>query len=47
MHCHRVRDDDEAWQRLETYLEEHSDAEISHGLCPECLAKYYPDESAA
>ena len=44
MHCHRIRNDQEAWQRLELYLEEHSEAQFSHGLCPECLEKYYPEE---
>jgi phosphoserine phosphatase RsbU/P len=43
MHCHKIRNDSESWQRLEIYLEEHSDAQFSHGLCPECLEKHYPD----
>jgi len=43
MHCHRIRDDQESWQRLEKYLSDHSDAQFSHGLCPECLEKHYPD----
>ena len=42
MHCHKIRDDQESWQRLEEYIQEHSDAQFSHGLCPECLEKYYP-----
>lgn len=37
--CHKVRDDDGYWQRLELYLRDHSRAEISHGICPECYAK--------
>ena len=43
MHCHKIRSDDNAWQKLESYLEEHSEAKLSHGLCPECLEKYYPE----
>lgn len=43
MHCHRIRDDEEAWQKLEKYIQEHSDAQLSHSLCPDCLAKYYPE----
>jgi len=43
MHCHRIRNDEESWQRIEQYIGEHSDAEFSHGICPECLEKYYPD----
>ena len=41
MHCHKIRTDDKAWQRLESYIEVHSDAKFSHGLCPECLEKHY------
>jgi hypothetical protein len=40
MHCKKIRVNDE-WQPLEQYLGEHSAAELSHGLCPECLQKYY------
>ncbi|NOZ87943.1 MAG: response regulator transcription factor [Deltaproteobacteria bacterium] len=45
MHCHRIRTDDESWEKLEKYICEHSDAQFSHGLCPTCLAKYYPEEA--
>ena len=43
MHCHKIRDDHESWERLEKYISEHSDAHFSHSLCPECIEKYYPD----
>jgi len=42
MHCHKIRNDQESWERLESYLQHHSDAQFSHSLCPECLATYYP-----
>ena len=42
MHCHRIRDDAESWQQLESYIEHHSGAEFSHSLCPECLESHYP-----
>lgn len=42
-HCHRIHTDDDTWQKLESYLESHSEAVLSHGLCEECLEKYYPD----
>ncbi len=42
-HCKKIRDDDDSWQRIEKYIGEHSDAEFSHGICPECLKKYYPE----
>ncbi len=43
MHCHKIRTEEEVWERLETYIEEHSDATLSHGLCPDCMKKYYSD----
>ena len=35
-YCKKIRVDDKYWQQLEGYLTEHSDAEVSHGICPEC-----------
>jgi DNA-binding response OmpR family regulator len=46
MHCHRIRTDREGWQKLEGYLEEHSEAVVSHALCEECLAEFYPEQPA-
>jgi DNA-binding response OmpR family regulator len=43
MHCHKIRNDEDAWQRLESYIQDHSEAEFSHGLCPECFKKHYPE----
>lgn len=43
MHCHKIRDDRAVWERLEHYIAEHSEARFSHGLCPECLEKYCPE----
>jgi DNA-binding response OmpR family regulator len=43
MHCKRIRDEKQIWQRLETYIQDHSAATFSHALCDECLDKYYPD----
>jgi DNA-binding response OmpR family regulator len=43
MHCHRIRDDSETWQRIERYFEAHSEAHFTHSLCPECLERVYPD----
>jgi PAS domain S-box-containing protein len=42
--CKKIRDDQGAWHKLETYLREHSDAEFSHGLCQDCLARLYPED---
>ncbi|MFC1524509.1 PAS domain S-box protein [Thermodesulfobacteriota bacterium] len=41
--CKKIRDDQGSWNRLESYLRDHSDAEISHGVCPECMAEHYPE----
>jgi phosphoserine phosphatase RsbU/P len=36
-YCKKIRSDGDYWQQLESYLAEHSEAEFSHGVCPECL----------
>ncbi|MBJ6725794.1 PDC sensor domain-containing protein [Geomesophilobacter sediminis] len=41
--CKKMRSEEQAWERLETYLTEHSDALISHGICPECAEKQYQE----
>ena len=41
--CKKIRDDSDTWQPLESYLRDHSDADISHGVCPECTRKHYPE----
>ena len=43
--CKNVRDDDGYWSQVEEYLTTHTDAEISHGLCPDCARELYPDEA--
>jgi hypothetical protein len=37
--CHKVRDDKGYYTEIETYIREHSEADFSHGICPECFAK--------
>ena len=44
-HCKKVRDDKGYWKQIESYVRDHSDADFSHGLCPDCLATHYPDLS--
>ena len=44
--CKKIRDDQGSWNMLELYISEHSDAEFSHGICPECAGRLYPDLSA-
>ena len=42
--CKKIRDDQGYWTQIETYISMHSEAEFSHGLCPECVVKLYGDE---
>ena len=40
--CKNVRDDEGYWQRIEQYIEDRSDAQFSHSICPACAKKLYP-----
>lgn len=42
-HCKKIRDDKGYWNQIEAYIENHSEAEFSHGICQECAKIYYPD----
>jgi len=39
-YCKRIRNDDNLWTQVEAYVSEHSDADFTHGICPECEDKY-------
>ena len=39
-HCRRVRDEHGAWAGLEEYVRHHTDAEFSHGICPDCAEQH-------
>jgi hypothetical protein len=41
--CKKIRDDTGYWNTLERYISEHSDAEFTHGLCPECVQRLFPN----
>jgi AmiR/NasT family two-component response regulator len=41
--CKKIRDDRGYWQQIESYIRAHSQAEFTHGLCPDCARKLYPD----
>ena len=43
-YCKRIRDKNNQWHVLESYIEERSAAEFSHGICPDCMKKYHPDQ---
>jgi hypothetical protein len=40
--CKKIRDDKGYWTQLELYIKAHSDADFTHGICPECIKKLYP-----
>ncbi len=41
--CKKIRDEQGRWHILEAYIQDHSDAQFSHGVCPECAQRLYPD----
>ena len=41
--CKKIRDDQGYWEQVEVYIAKHSNADFSHGLCPDCMKKLYPD----
>ncbi|MCD4706991.1 MAG: tetratricopeptide repeat protein [Candidatus Sabulitectum sp.] len=41
--CKKIRDDSGYWKKIELYISERSDAQFTHGLCPECMRKLYPE----
>jgi tetratricopeptide (TPR) repeat protein len=44
--CHtKVRDDAGRWTQLESYVQEHSDLEVTHTICPDCRKAYFPEDS--
>jgi PAS domain S-box-containing protein len=40
--CKKIRDDEGYWQQVEVYVREHSEAEFTHSICPECAKRLYP-----
>ncbi len=41
--CKKIRDDKGYWSQIEVFIRDHSDAEFSHGICPECIQQLYPE----
>jgi CHASE3 domain sensor protein len=41
--CKKIRDDRGYWNQIESYIRDHSEAQFTHGLCPECLIQLYPE----
>ena len=42
-HCKKIKDDQGRWQNVDAYVRSHSNAEFSHGFCPDCISELYPD----
>jgi PAS domain S-box-containing protein len=43
--CKKIRDDQGYWHQVEIYIRDHSEAEFSHNICPDCLERLYPGHS--
>jgi hypothetical protein len=41
--CKKIRDDKGYWQKVESYISEHTEAEFTHGICPDCVRRVYPE----
>ena len=41
--CKKIRDDQNYWHQVESYLAAHTDASFTHSLCPACVEEYFPD----
>jgi GAF domain-containing protein len=41
--CKKIRDDKGYWNQIEAFIEDHTRAEFSHGICPECAKNFYPE----
>ncbi|HPY01445.1 MAG TPA: response regulator, partial [Candidatus Marinimicrobia bacterium] len=41
--CKKIRDDQGYWNSVESYIKDHADVEFTHGICPDCMKKLYPN----
>lgn len=44
LYCKKIRNDKGYWEQVDIYIRKYSEADVSHGICPECLKKNYPDQ---
>jgi len=42
--CKKVRDDNGYWEQIEIYIRNHSEADFTHGICPDCINRLYPEK---
>ena len=40
--CKKIRDDQGYWNQVDVYIRKHTGTEFTHGLCPDCIKKYFP-----
>jgi hypothetical protein len=41
--CKQIRNDEGIWNKIEKYISDHSEAKFTHGICPKCAQKLYPE----
>jgi hypothetical protein len=41
--CKKIRDDQGYWQKVESYISAHTQAEFTHAICPDCITRLYPE----
>lgn len=46
MFCKKIRKDENYWEQIEQYIVDHTEADFSHSICPECMEKHYPEHAA-
>jgi predicted metal-dependent hydrolase len=42
-HCKKIRDDNGYWNQIEAYMGKRADVQFTHGICPDCTRKFFPD----
>jgi len=42
-HCKKIRDKSGRWHEISNFLQDHSPVEFTHGICPDCITKFYPE----
>lgn len=46
-HCKNIRDDNGSWIRIEEHVRRHSEAQLTHGICPSCIRAHFPEQADA
>jgi hypothetical protein len=44
--CRKIRNEQDKWQSLDSYLSEHAKIDVTHSICPDCMSKQFPEEAA-